>query len=225
MERVRDPEAVERELSAIAGDLRSQTDLDYLDRLRGSYEALTWGLGRLASAPASRRLIERPSPVDLFHEGMWADEIVRGVRPLPHGVTQAFAGGVAGGLMWMLHRTSDSPSPTSVAGLRPGTEIIDELGAARKALAAAPGAWLAEDHEEQRGVVHGLAWVAGLSPTSPVTAKPGLAGVAAIEVELNKAQQMSHISAASGPASRDFVGGVYDALAWALQRTDRRPGV
>lgn len=220
----RDIEAVEQELAAINVELVSEADAGYIERLRGSKSALLWAIGRTSTAPASGRLTERPSAGDLYSEGMWADEIVTGVRPLPHDVSRAFAGGVAGALMWMLRRTSESPSPVDNPGLRPASEVLRALDANRQLLATPPPHWDQEDLEEQRGVVAALAWIAGQGAPSPVTGLKQAAGVVEVNGELERAKAMTRIGAVPGAGSRDFAGGVYDALLWTLERSDRQPG-
>lgn len=223
--RVREKGAVEQALSGISGELLAQPEPSYRDRLRGSKAALFWAIGRSATAPASGRLIERPGAGDLYHEAMWADEIVTGVRPLPRSTSREFVGGVAGALMWMLRRTSESPGPASTTpGLRDAGEVVRSLELNRELLATPPPGWDDEELEEQRGVIAALDWVAGAAARSPVSNRRLRADAGEVERELGKAQVMTRIGATQREPSRDFAGGVYDALLWALERSERQPG-
>ncbi len=181
-------------------------------------------LGHSPTAPVSRRLLEQPNATDSYSDALSADEVATGVRPLPAGLTHEQAAGVAAGLMWALGRSHEAPSPLGEdAPLRDRAQIEHEyqgnLGLAKNP----PPQWSPGQVEEELGVLAALGWVLGKS-SSPLKGLTGAVDRAAVESELESAQRLTAASQVGGRLSRAFAGGVYDALAWVLERSDRQPG-
>ena len=218
---------VRQELDAIASELGEETDRRYVARLRGADAGLQWMIGRSSVAPVSGRLMERPQSPDAYSEAMWADEVTTGVRPAPPGMSTEYAGGVAAGLLWALGRSGQAPSPLgNDAPLRALSAIEREYEGNLALLQNPPPKWLAEDVDEERGVVAGLAWLLGIAPSS-ISGRPASASRAEVEAEMEAAQALTAMGAPQGPVSREFAGGILRrfGLGAGADQPSARPGL
>ena len=222
--KTRDPELLKRELVAIDQELAGQHDRRYAARLAGASRGIRWLMGHFSTAPVSSRPIERPETSDAYSEAMWADEVATGVRAVPKGVTHEHAAGVASGLMWALGRSHEAPSPLGDhAPLRERRVIEREYEANLPLAKNPPPQWSPGDIEEELGVLAALGWVLGKN-NSPISGKAGGVDRVALESEMEAAQRLTGSDAPPSRLSRDFAGGVYDALSWVLEHTDNQPG-
>ncbi len=166
---VRDRGLLSAELDAIADELADEDDPRYRSRLTGAQEALLWLMGRRATSPVSRALIETPGQSEGYHEAVRADEVTSGVRPLPQGLTRDYAGGVAAALMWAVEQTSEPPSPLPDGNPMRARVELERAYEANVALAQSPPThWGTADRSEQDGVVAALGWLVGHG-SSPVS--------------------------------------------------------
>jgi hypothetical protein len=106
----RSAQELEKELTFARGELTSEADPSYAERLSGIVAALEWALGREAVAPASSRVAPSPDWREQHREQLWAEEIEEGVRPLPAGTSTHKAGGIAAALTWSSGYTNVTPS-------------------------------------------------------------------------------------------------------------------
>ncbi len=111
MRNVRSDEALRTQLEAITDERKDEDERRYIDRLLGAKAALQWVLGDGAAAPVSLRVSDdRPGWAGLSAEDHWAEDVVRGARPLPPGLSRDFVLGAIEALCWAAGTSESTPA-------------------------------------------------------------------------------------------------------------------
>ncbi|MCX5202838.1 hypothetical protein OG897_15435 [Streptomyces sp. NBC_00237] len=117
-----------------------------------------------------------------------------------------------------LHDADQGTPPPDAVGVRPRTEVEAALHAL-EAEAAAPH----RQTQIGRGALAGYVWALGSAQTTPVTGDPSSAAPDGDQITAELAAAENQLA---DPVRRDipreYVQGVWDALAWVSGRSDER---